>query len=345
MIEILEQETQVLMPKWTHWYSGISHFAQEGEVCSIHMKPSVWLDMDPGIDDAWALVMAMRQCHVTGVSTVAGNVLLENTYGNAKRILEVLDADHIPVIPGAANPLLSPLITAKSFHGEGGVGEWEGRSEQVTPDSLRVWTWWSDHASELSSVHLIATGPLTNVAISLLAFPHLGTRWASVTCMCGALPGSQTDKAQEFNVYVDPHAADVVFHWAERVHLIGINVAHKAVIPLGDLDRLPRFGRVGHMLAKMLHFYSERARGEGGNPGAFPIDDVVAVASVVRPDLFHWRQMPLAVVREGPLRGTVVLSPIDIKRPNVEVAIDVDVAGFRNWVWESMEDYTNAQFS
>ena len=93
------------------------------------------------------------------------------------------------------------------------------------------------------------------------------------------------------------------------------------------------------MLSQMLSFYSERARGEGGDPGAFPVDDVVAVAAVARPELFQWREMPLAVVREGPLRGTLVLSPIDLKRPNVRVASDVDVAGFRTWLWEAMEVY------
>jgi len=309
------------------------------EVCQIDSRPKVWLDMDPGIDDAWALVVAVNQCRVAGVSTVAGNVPLENTFGNTREILRVAGRETLPVIPGAVGPILSPLITATAFHGEGGVGEWESHSETVPESSSRVWSWWHEHPDELADTHLIATGPLTNVAISLLAFPDLAQRWASVTFMGGALPGAQVDKAQEFNVYVDPHAADIVFHWARSVHLIGINVAHKALIPIRDLPRLRRYGAVGDMLSKMLSFYSERSRGEGGDPGAFPIDDVVAIAAVAQPHLFEWREMPLAVVREGPLRGAVVLSPIDVRRPNVSVATDVDVAGFRRWVWESMEAY------
>lgn len=303
------------------------------------MKPRVWLDMDPGIDDAWALVVAMNQSIVTGISTVAGNAGLQNTYANAKRVLEVVGGRRVPVVPGASEPLLTPLATAPGFHGQGGMGEWNVSTEIIPPEMTRVWTWWSQHAGEMNSTHLIATGPLTNIAISLLAYPHLSTIWASVTCMCGALPGAQMDKAQEFNVYTDPHAADIVFHWAQRVQLIGINVAHKAVIPMSDLDRLYRMGEVGHMLEKMLKFYSQRARGEGGDPRAFPIDDVVAVAAVVRPEIFEWREMPLAVVREGPLRGTVVLSPIDVRRSPVRVATDVDVAGFRDWLWEAMDCY------
>ncbi len=294
--------------------------------------------MDPGIDDAWAMATARSQCQVVGVSAVAGNVELPHTYGNAERLMEELDLD-CPLLPGADHPILGPLITAKAFHGPGGVGGWEGRTRVVSDDQQRVWTYWAEKESGLHDVHLVATGPLTNLAIAYLAHPGLARAFSSVTCMCGALPGAQVDKAQEFNVYVDPHAADIVFHWAQPVQLIGINVAHKALIPVRDVDRLTQYGAVGQSLHQMLAFYSQRSRGEGGNPTAFPIDDVVAVAAVAQPELFQWREMPLAVVREGPLRGAVVISPIDIKRPPVKVAVDINVDGFRDWVWEAMEAY------
>ena len=295
--------------------------------------------MDPGIDDAWALTVICALKRLKGVSTVAGNVPLDNTFGNARRVLGVLGVDNAPVLPGAEGPLLSRLITAKAFHGDKGLGEWEGDIAPVSPHTPRVWSWWDDHAQELTTSHLIATGPLTNLAIGVLAFPRLMDTWRSVTCMCGALPGAQVDKAQEFNIYVDPHAADIVFHWVKRLRLIGINVAHQALIPVSDLARLERHGRVGQMLSGMLQFYSERSRGEGGDPGAFPIDDVVAVAAVAEPDLFSWQELPLAVVREGPLRGTVVVSPIDLNRQPVQVAVDVDAHGFREWLWDAMSAF------
>ncbi|NMP20868.1 nucleoside hydrolase [Sulfobacillus harzensis] len=297
--------------------------------------------MDPGIDDAWALAIARSRCHVVGVSAVAGNVALPHTFGNAQRLMEVLHLE-VPLLAGAEHPILGPLITAEAFHGPGGVGEWEGRTVQVPREQERVWTYWASHLEEWTNVHIVATGPLTNLAIALMAHSPLATAFASVTCMCGALPGAQVDKAQEFNVYVDPHAADAVFHWVTPLQLIGINVAHKALIPVQDVDRLNRFGEVGKTLHRMLGFYSQRSRGEGGNPEAFPIDDVVAVAAVSAPELFRWREMPLAVVREGPLRGTVVISPVDVKRPPVKVAVDIDVAGFRDWVWDSMAAFSEA---
>lgn len=299
----------------------------------------MWLDTDPGIDDAWALVVASVRAHLDGVSAVAGNVPLANTFTNARRVLDTTGHSTVRVYPGADNPILGPLLTAKAFHGESGTGEWRGRTLEILPTDTRVWTWWSEHATVLRNTHLVATGPLTNLAISFLAFPSLRGAFKSVTCMCGALPGTQVDKAQEFNIYVDPHAADIVFHWAENLQILGINVAHRALMPLGDLSRLLNYGKVGNMLSQMLGFYSQRSRGEGGNPDAFPIDDVAAVAAALRPDLFEWVQMPLAVVREGPLRGTVVVSPLDLNRGSVRVALDVNVTGFRDWVWDSMEPY------
>ncbi len=295
--------------------------------------------MDPGIDDAWALVVAASRAHLQGVSAVAGNVSLAHTYSNAQEILRVLDHPEVSVWPGAANPTLGPLITAEAFHGRSGTGSWQGSSVPFDPGAERVWTHWAQSPQSLAKTHLVATGPLTNLAVSLLAFPRLQNAWQSVTCMCGALPGTQVDKSQEFNIYVDPHAADVVFHWMDRLQILGINVAHRATIPLSDLPRLHQYGAVGKMLFEMLDFYSQRSRGEGGNPDAFPIDDVCAVAAAIQPDLFAWVEMPLAVVREGPLRGTVVVSPLDLNRQPVRVAADVSANAFRQWVWDSMEPY------
>ncbi len=300
---------------------------------------SVWLDMDPGIDDCWALIIAAARARLNGVSAVAGNAPLANTYGNARKLLQLLGLEPTLALPGAENPLLGRLISAPDFHGKSGVGDWVNEPVAVPLDSPRVWDWWIRHHHQLCQCDLIATGPLTNLAVSLLSAPQLGGSWKSVTCMCGATPGSQVDKAQEFNIYVDPHAADIVFHWMENLRLIGINVAHRALIPLADLPRLRQYGKIGQVLGEMLNFYSRRARGEGGDLEAFPVDDVVAVASAIEPDLFRWQELPLAVVREGPLRGTVVISPIDLKRKPVKVAVDVDVEGFRHWVWESMDFY------
>ncbi len=296
--------------------------------------------MDPGIDDALAMVTALARFNVQGVTTVAGNVSVAQTFQNAHFVLERAGVQ-LPVMVGAEGPLFYPLLTAPHVHGASGLGE-VVRSPGVRPfPPERAWTWLSNTIGrQRGPCHLIATGPLTNVALLLLAFPDVNQHLASITCMAGGMPGAQLDKDVEFNVFVDPHAADAVFRYGTNLRLVGINVTHRALVQLTELDRLRGFGQLGRLLYSMLSFYGEKSRGEGGDPNAFPVDDAVAVAAVDAPELFRWESLPLTVVLEGPLRGTVVVSPLSTKRPPVQVAADLNVPGFLDWLWESLRRIT-----
>ncbi|MGC8487696.1 MAG: nucleoside hydrolase [Clostridia bacterium] len=302
------------------------------------MDSPVWLDMDPGIDDAWALIIASCALHVHGLSTVAGNVPVGMTYRNAQEVLGLLQRDDIPVYHGAPRPLLYEPLTAESYHGETGLGPWTPTTPPTTPQGPPVWLRWAQQ-TPVDPMDLVATGPLTNLALGYLTVPDFDARWSSVTVMCGAMPGVRADKHDEFNVYADPHAADVVFRRGHHVRVVGINVAHRAVLPLGDVDRLAGYGRVGRFLASAMRFYSQKARGEGGDPNAFPVDDLVAIAAVVAPDLFRWSEMPVTVVREGPMRGALLITPKDEDRPPVQIATEIDAVGFRDFVWDRMQVY------
>lgn len=301
-------------------------------------KPAAWLDMDPGIDDAWALIVAATGLDLKGVSTVAGNVPVQATYRNAREVLRLIDRRDIPTYRGAERPLLYEPLTAESYHGQSGLGPWTPKEPVAVSETLPVWTHWSrDPARE--PLHLIATAPLTNLALGYLTVPGFASRWASVTVMCGAMPGVRAEKHDEFNIYVDPHAADVVFRRGEKVRVVGINVAHQALLPLADVEKFSTHGSVGRFLSAAMRFYSEKARGEGGNPDAFPVDDLVAVAAVMAPELFTWAEMPLTVVREGPMRGALLITPQDEDRPPVQIATEIDAAGFRDFVWDRMQTY------
>jgi pyrimidine-specific ribonucleoside hydrolase len=296
-----------------------------------------FLDMDPGIDDALALSVALNRLDVLGVTTVAGNVGVEHTFQNAHHVLRHTGRS-IPVVAGAHGPLFYPLVTAKHIHGKAGLGDYTWDSPDVPVPKDHAWTWlWQQLQQASAPCHLVATGPLTNVALLLLAYPEATRHLAAITCMAGGMPGAKLDKAAEFNVFVDPHAADAVFRYGEQVQMVGINVTHRALLPLADLPRLQQYGRVGQMLFTLLSYYGQAARGEGGNPDAFPVDDVVAVAAVHAPELFEWKSMPLTVVLEGPLRGTVVLSPYATTRPEVHVAADIHVPDFLDWLWSSFD--------
>ncbi len=293
--------------------------------------------MDPGIDDALALTVALKRLKILGITTVAGNVPVEHTFQNAQHVLNHV-GQNVPVIPGAHGPLFYPLVTAEHIHGSAGLGDYTWDTNDVPMPKEQAWTWLAQKLEQTTEpCHLVATGPLTNIALLLLAFPDPASRVASITCMAGGMPGATLDKAAEFNVFVDPHAADAVFRYGTNLQMVGINVAHRALLPISDLPRLKHYGRVGAMLFTLLSYYANNARGEGGDPGAFPVDDVVAVAAVDAPELFTWKSMPLTVVLEGILRGTVVLAPFDTKRPEVRVASSIKVPDFLDWFWDSFE--------
>ncbi|PSR38017.1 MAG: nucleoside hydrolase [Sulfobacillus thermosulfidooxidans] len=295
----------------------------------------VILDMDPGIDDALALIIALKRFDVLRVCTVGGNVKLEDTYQNARFLLEQAGRSDITVWAGASRPLFYPLIKAAAIHGGHGLGLLTDIPKQRLPED-RAWTELAALAhQDVGPMHLISTGPLTNLALLFLAHPDLATRWTSITCMFGALPGTHVDRFEEFNVYLDPHAADVVLRYGENVQLIGINVAHRALLPLKDVQRFRQYGRIGQLLFELMTFYGTKSQGEGGDPEAFPIDDVLTIAAVDAPDLFQWVELPLAVVREGPLRGTVVVAQGPADRPLCKIASSIDVDAFLNWLWQS----------
>lgn len=300
------------------------------------LKTRVIVDMDPGVDDAVALAVALRRLDVLGVCTVAGNASLAETFQNAWHLVRYAGSD-LPVLAGADQPLFYPLETAKAIHGPGGLANQVWPNAAPAPGPTRAWHWVANRMREEETCHLIATGPLTNVATFALAYPDLRDRFATITCMAGVRPGTKLDKTAEFNVYVDPHAADAVFLYGSRVRLVGINVCHQALVPIRDLSRLKASQPWGSLLYPLLTYYADKARGEGGDPAAFPVDDVVAVAAVDVPDLFRWESMPLTVVMEGPLRGTVVISPFATQRPDVQVATAIDVPGFLDWLWTSFE--------
>ncbi|MHB1611123.1 MAG: nucleoside hydrolase [Sulfobacillus sp.] len=302
-------------------------------------RKQVVLDMDPGIDDALAMVVALNRFTVIGVSTVAGNAPVEQTFQNAHRILQFTRHSTIPVVAGADRPLFYPLLTAEDIHGFSGMGAYTWDVPDVPHSGELAWNWMARRLTTSSvRCHLVATGPLTNIAMLLWAHPESHEHIGSISCMGGALPGSKMDKAFEFNVYVDPHAADVVFRYGPNVRLIGINVAHRALMPVSQLDRFKQFGRVGQMLFDLLQFYAVHARGEGGDPQAMPLDDALVVAATEAPELFQWEEMPLTVVREGPLRGTVVLAPYAAEREPVQVATSVDAPQFFEWLWASLTE-------
>jgi len=195
------------------------------------MHKVVW-DMDPGIDDALALILALKspEVQVLGITTVAGNAPVEMTSANARRVLEYLNAESIPVAMGAANPLNRPLEDALSYHGSDGLGNCSLSSPKLPLHPAKAW----DLLAQLvwdapCEVTLLATGPLTNVAYAFELHPELPGLLAKLVLMGGAYgltpygKGNQTPYA-EFNIWQDPEAAHIVFNSGADIFAVGLDV-------------------------------------------------------------------------------------------------------------------------
>jgi purine nucleosidase len=195
------------------------------------MHKVVW-DMDPGIDDALALVLALKspEVQILGITTVAGNAPVEMTGVNARRVLEFLNADDIPVAKGAESPLNHPLEDALNYHGTDGLGNCSLPSPLTSPYPAKAWNLLASLISDTpGELTLVATGPLTNIAYAFELHPELPGLLRRLVLMGGAYGitpygiGNRTPYA-EFNIWQDPEAAHIVFNSGADIFTVGLDV-------------------------------------------------------------------------------------------------------------------------
>ena len=172
-------------------------------------RTPIVLDCDPGLDDVVAILTAARYADLVGITTVCGNSSLANTTRNALHVVELVGLD-LPVHSGAASPLVAPLHDARHIHGESGLG---GHVPTVsrTVDGDDAAGWLCDLTRRRSDIHLVAVGPLTNVALAIRRDPGFAGRLAGLTIMGGGVNKGNVTAVAEFNIWADPEAAAVVF--------------------------------------------------------------------------------------------------------------------------------------
>ena len=312
----------------------------------------VIIDTDPGVDDAFALLFAMRspELKIEAITPVAGNVPLDLTLSNALRMVEIAGRTDIPVARGANGPLMRKLITASYAHGENGlagVAFPEPTTKPVEQSAAElIFRIASSHPGEVS---IIAIGPLTNVATALRAYPSLSKMIPEIVLMGGSLSQGNVTPAAEFNIYVDPEAASIVFSSGIPLTMVGLDVTRKAVLTEEHVKTLEAgAGAVSRAAARIGRSILERARQAGWTSGP-AMHDPLAVATFL--DKSVVRLEPYFVVvetggqftagetvgyRRAPLRqsapslnapeSSAVFS--DTLKPNVGVAVDLDAQRF-----------------
>lgn len=294
------------------------------------------LDCDPGQDDALAILLALaspQELEVLAVTTVAGNVPLPLTSRNARQIVELAGRTDVPVHAGCARPILRPLETAEEVHGETGL------NGAVLPEPRLPLA--PGHAVDAiieallgrpaGTVTLCPLGPLTNIALAMIKEPAIVPRIARIVLMGGAMGLGNITAAAEFNIYVDPHAAKVVFDSGAPIVMFGLDVTHKALV---TDERLARIGAIGTPVAEacvgLLDFFNRYDRKRYDIPGA-PLHDPCVIAWLLRPELFEGRERRVDIETEG--RHTCGRTVVDWWQrsplpPNALVINDIDADGF-----------------
>ncbi|MGL5844368.1 MAG: pyrimidine-specific ribonucleoside hydrolase RihA [Aeromonas hydrophila] len=299
------------------------------------MALPVILDCDPGHDDAIALILALAspELKVLAVTTSAGNQTPDKTLNNALRILTLLGRDDIPVAAGAPKPLARELIIADNVHGESGLDGPKLPDPTFAPVAMTALELMAKCLRESPEpVTLVPTGPLTNIALLLAAHPELKSKIARIVLMGGAAgPGNWTPAA-EFNIYVDPQAADMVFKSGLPITMCGLDVTHEAQVMDEDIERVRAITNpVAQCVAGLLDFFMIYHRDPKWGFAGAPLHDPCTIAWLLAPALFHGVECRVDIETGGThTSGMTVVDRYGLtgKAANALVLLGLDRAGF-----------------
>jgi purine nucleosidase len=265
------------------------------------------IDTDPGQDDAVALLLALAspgELDVLAITTVAGNVPLPLTTVNALKMVELARRTEVPVYAGCDRPLIRPLLTAEYVHGKTGLDGADLPDPVTAPGAGhavdRIVDLVMEH--EPGSITLCPLGPLTNIATAITRAPEIVPRLGEIVLMGGGFfEGGNTTPTAEFNIYVDPHAADVVFRSGVPLTVMPLDVTHRALILPRHLARFAALGtRAGTAVHGLLAFYERYDVEKYGLEGG-PLHDPCVIAYLLRPELFAGKQVNVTVEIESEL--------------------------------------------
>ncbi len=301
------------------------------------------IDCDPGHDDALMLMLAFGcgRFDIRAVTTSAGNQTQDKTLANALKILTLINAN-VPVYRGSEKPLFRNLIIADHVHGETGldgpslpqsvlkeqpVSAVEGIAQILTATDEKI--------------TIVPTGPLTNIATFLLAYPHLKDKIERISLMGGGIFRGNMTPLAEFNIFADPEAAQIVFQSGIPITMCGLDVTHKALVFQKDIDLFRSIGnKSGLATADLMDFFSifyreHRTELDGGAA----LHDPCAIAWLINPDIFKSKPCFVDVEINGKLTtGTTVVDFYDVlqQQPNVEVVYDIDREQYMQMLYEAI---------
>lgn len=308
-------------------------------------KIPVIIDCDPGHDDALMLMLAhgSGRFDIRAVTISAGNQTQAKTLQNALKILTLIGATDIPVFHGAEKPLFRELVIADYVHGETGL---DGPALPVPQIQAQPVSAVEGIAAILAAadapVTIVPTGPLTNIATFLLAYPHLKNKIERISLMGGGIFRGNMTPLAEFNVYADPEAAAIVFRAGVPITMCGLDVTHKALVYQKDIELFRALGNnTGRAAADLMDFFSifYRENRVELNGGA-ALHDPCAIAWLINPGIFRTKPCYVDVETKGELtRGATVVDFYNTLHlePNAIVAFDLDRDAFMDLLFNAIK--------
>ncbi len=302
------------------------------------------IDTDPGQDDAFAILLALAspEIEVLGISAVAGNVAVDKAELNTRKICELAGRPDIPVFRGCDRPLKRDLCTAEHIHGETGLNGADLPSPTMPLQSKHAVDWIVETvmAAPEGTITLCPLGPLTNIASAFVREPELAGRLKEIVLMGGGFfQGGNVTPAAEFNIYVDPHAADIVFRSGVLITMMPLDVTNKALVPVDWSARLREIGnKTGAAGAGLIEFYQRYDPERYGQTGG-PLHDPCVTAYLIQPGLFQGKACNVRIETGSDM--TMGMTVVDwwgtTKLPKTATVVNsLDSAGFFDLLLERL---------
>ena len=301
------------------------------------MKRNIVLDCDPGHDDAVAILLAGKNpnLNLLGISVVAGNQTIEKTARNALNVATYLGIN-VPICIGCEFPMVRERVICAAIHGESGLDGFEFPNYGDKFDKRHGVQLLIDSVMNNDKVTIVATGPLTNVAMAIKMEPKILKRLDEIVIMGGSVDNGNTSPAAEFNIMCDPEAAHVVFSSGVTVRMVGLNVTRKVLVTPEVVDRMEKINnKASDMFVKLMKVFNENQRKTFG-VAAGPLHDPATIASIIDEGLIKWQKMNVVIdISHGPSYGRTNCDVFDyLQAPqNAYVAMDIDV----NKYWDIIE--------
>jgi inosine-uridine nucleoside N-ribohydrolase len=321
---------------------------------TIRARRPVILDCDPGHDDALAILLAARHFDILGITTVAGNVDVERTTANARRVVDLAGL-HVPVARGCALPLVALPRHVPEVHGSSGLDGYDFPPPRAAIDQRHGVEFLIETVRAREGVTVIATGPMTNLAVALRQAPDIADRIREISMMGGSVTLGNSTPAAEFNIWFDPEAADIVFRSGVPLWMCGLNLTRQAGLDGAAIDRLEGLNtETARAMAAVLRVYLRNLR-EGYGAASASLHDPCAVAILLEPSVMTWIPMHVAVELRGQhTRGMTVCDARHVRAfnpaaieggpprgapPNAHVAVGLDHAGFIRLIEDALAAY------